>query len=138
VHLVRGQLSVAALRDVTKRETSHPDSLQERDLLVDCGKHHADLSLTAFMNGDTVAVGRLAYDSAHLRRPRALPLDLYAFFESVDVIRRKAARESDIILLVVLEPGMRQFVGELPVVGHDEEARAVLVQAPRRVQAGLS
>jgi len=107
-------------------------------MLVHCGKHHPYLPLAAFMDDDTVAVGRLPLELAHLRRPGDLTLDVDALFEAALVVLRQTAREGDIILLLVLEPGVCQLVRQLAVIGQNKQPRAVLVQTSCRMQPCLA
>jgi len=126
------------LGDGSERQSTKSHPLQQCNLLVHRGEHHAYLPLAAFVDDDAVAVGSLPLELADLRGPRHLFLYLDAFFESFPIVLRQTARESDIILLLVLETGMRQLVRQFSIIGEDEQSRAVLVKASRRMQPRLA
>src|SRR4051812_46792994 len=117
--------------EVAELERAEGDAAQLDDRVADRLEHAADLPLAALVDDD-LQLGAEALDAR--RRGRAV-VELDAVAQAPEVILGRASADAGAVGLGNLEARMGQAVRELAVVGQQDQAGALGIQAPDRVQA---
>jgi len=96
--------------------------------------HATNLAISALVDGDAKGAGR---HHRHLRRCRDSILELDTAPEAGDVAGRRLTLDLGQVLLVDAEGGVCESVGEVAVVGQEQEPFGVRVEPADREDPGL-
>src|SRR5688572_31951991 len=113
-----------------------PDPAQNLHALANGREHAADFALLAFRQDDSepgaravsVIRARGRRRTSYRARLETLAVTHHAAYEAFPVFPGEGRVEADEVLLLHLPARMCQKVGQVPVVGEDEEALAVEVE----------
>src|SRR5215203_4167374 len=130
-----GELAVPAGRQAAEPERAEGHPLERLDAVPDRLAHPPHLALATLVDGDLeLARG----DATDLRRRGAAVVELDALAELAQrrLVHRRAA-DDGAVGLGHLERRVGEAVGELPVVGEQDQAGAVGVEAADRIEAAV-
>ena len=99
-------------------------------------EHAAHLTFPAFVDGDAVVEG-LHHHRPDGRSVGDAVIQDEPHLQHLSLTGTQARLDTDEILLLMLEAGMGQSVGEVPVVGQKQQPLALFVQATHEVQRHL-
>ena len=122
---------MTARLEVSELQRAEPDALETPDPMADALAHPLDLTLAALVDRQLEGVRRDAPDTGGRRQP---VLELHPVPEGVERPAVHRPGHHHAIGLRHLVAGMGQPQGELTVVGQQDQARGVDVQAPDRVE----
>src|SRR6266700_2171313 len=140
-HLTSGQHAPAAVLQPAQAKGTERGPLQGQDLAPDRLQHAADLPPPTFadhhaqLGAAGVASAPRRSQKLDLRGFRQAIVELHAAPEGIQVFCGGHAGGHDEVFLGDFEARMRQAVRHLAVVGEQDQARAVGVEAPDRKQS---
>ena len=98
-------------------------------------EHPPDLAVAALVDGDAVIIGRVIPDLLHLCRRRHSVVQRHAFFQRFSFLLSERTIYMYKVLLAQLEAGVCQAVGEIAVVGQQQQPGGIVVQPAHRIKA---
>src|SRR5262249_14909892 len=117
-------------------ERTQGGAAQAHDLVPQPGEHAPDLAVLALIEDDlqpgAVTLRLEALDTRRLNASAAQP---DTFEQLAQVFRRGMAGHLDLIRLRHAEPGVREAVGQVAIVGEQQQPLAGLVEPAHRVDA---
>src|SRR5207244_11344630 len=123
--------------NLTQHQGTEAPALQTLDGRAEGGEHPPHLTLTTLDEHDAKrATSRAGLQHVRADGARQAIVQHYAVVQLVDqsLVDRLRARHVNVILLLDAKAGMRQPKRQLAVIGHQDEALRVDVQAADRVQ----
>src|SRR5690242_12220765 len=124
-----------ALAQVAEAQRAERDPLQVGDRMADGRTHPLDLALAALAQRELQDAGP---QLAHAGRRGHAVVELYAFAQLLQrALRDGAALDVGDVGLGDLVARVREAVGEVAVVGEQDQAGGVGVQAPDGIEPGL-
>ena len=135
-HFGGGELAPVAGAQAAEREGGDADTDQALDLQADGGAHAADLALPARLQDDAQAAG-----AARARRHGDADRAGDALFEADaaaqrrDRVRRQLTAHEHVVLALVAVARMQHAHRPVAVVGHEQHALRVGVEASDRIEA---
>src|SRR5262249_4927170 len=132
--LVAGEPACAPLRQIAELERADPDSGQRLHLVPEGLRHSAELSLAPLADRDHQVALALPLDSSRRRQPL---LELAAGAQPLPPPVGGRPGEPHPVGLRYLVARMGEAIGELAVVGQQDQARRVGIEAANRIEAPL-
>ncbi len=129
---MRFELAIGARPQVAELERAEAGALQAPDRMPDVLAHSLDLVLASFVDGELERVGG---DPSHARRRGAAVVERHPGAECLHRLLANGRVGKDrAIGLLDFEARMGEPVGELTVIGQEDQAGRVDVEAAHRVQ----